>query len=233
MRMTPLLDPNSPKKAKSEPGNSKTKISSGKSSISFVESENEFLAREGIVVIKALDEDTLNNIIWPMHKILHDQNHSALKLVIDSPGGDIGYASKIVTMIRQATKPVIAEVIHAYSAGALIATQCHHRLCHSGATFMLHRAWSVAWGHDKEMEEQMKVTKQANEFVTNLLCERTKITPEMWEEKSKNDWWITPIQAKKLGIVDEIIDDSDYAIPPDYFQEQLKLERRFRSKLGI
>lgn len=213
---------------KSDPTKLKNSKASDGSSSSKLRKE---LLDKNVILLEEVGDDFVENVIWPFVKLSADGNVGKIRLLINSPGGYITEMFQLISMIRNSEKPVIAEVMRAYSAAFMITTQCHERVAYEGSVLMYHCPWTIAFGNSEEIQEQTKYMRQMTKYGEGLVLQRTKIDPEVIKQYRHRDWWMTAREAKKLGVVDRIHEEKDYALSPDYVQERIKVEERVMKKL--
>lgn len=129
-------------------------------------------------------------------------------LHISSYGGSVPDGFGLISVMNKSTTPVDTVVEgYAMSMALVIASQGRHRRCHSLSTYMLHQMVVEFEGKMKDMSEDMEENERVENLLFDILMKRTKITNKQISKnkKSKKDWYITPKEALKLGIVDEII----------------------------
>lgn len=170
---------------------------------------------KGVLQIQDVNENFYDTVVHPFKELVEDNNVSTIQLVINSNGGLTTLAGQLCSWIRSSPKPVIAEIITAISAGFVIATQCHFRICYPASMMMHHEAWMSAYGNKDEISRMMPILESADDYVDKIVEERTKITKEIVDKHRGRDWWITPDEALKLGVVDVIFDDNYQVDPSD------------------
>ena len=189
------------------------------------------LLEKGVILIEDVDEDFLADVIWPFVKLSGDANCGRIRLLINSPGGYVTEMSQLISMIRNSQKPVIAEIVRAYSAGFIIASQCHERVAYRGSNFMYHLPWGGAHGNIEEIDQQTKYLKDMTTYMENLVAERTKIGIDKLQEYRHQDWWMGSKEALRLGVIDRIHEEETYALNPEYIQDRIKKEQKLMDKL--
>lgn len=177
-----------------------------------VRSRRQYMSR-GVLQIQDVDENFYDTVVHPFKELVEDNNVNTIQLVINSNGGLTTLAGQLCSWIRSSPKPVIAEIITAISAGFVIATQCHFRICYPASMMMHHEAWMSAYGNKDEISRMMPILESADDYVDKIVEERTKITKEIVNKHRGRDWWITPEEALRLGVVDTIFNDN-YQIDP-------------------
>lgn len=194
----------------------------------IMQSNKEQLRKEltdrGVILVEAVDESFLDNVIWPFAKLASDNNIPKIKLLMNSPGGYLIPMFQLITMIRSCNKPVVAEVMFAASAAFMIASQCHDRIAYQGSLFMHHLPWTIVSGNMDEIERQTHYQRFATEYTEKLLIQRTKLTRKELKERRDQDWWMTAKDALQYGVIDRIVSEDTYALDPALVQKKLKKE---------
>jgi ATP-dependent Clp protease protease subunit len=135
-------------------------------------------------------------------------NPEPIKLYIDSYGGAVYQILGCISIIENSKTPIhtIATGV-AMSCGFMLLISGHKRYCYKYSTPLYHQVSSVKWGKLKDLEEDLEETKRLQKILEKLTLEKTKITKQKLKQvfEGKRDWYMTPIEAKKLGVVDEIL----------------------------
>lgn len=132
-----------------------------------------------------------------------------IKLILNSPGGDVYDGIGLVDAIEQSETPVHIYVHgQAQSMGFAIATCGHYRYASKRTTFMYHE---ISWEtnreklqyHEQEVEEGKRLWKVYDDIVTA----NTKITQKKLDQvkRAHKEWYMTADEALELGVIDEVI----------------------------
>ena len=131
-----------------------------------------------------------------------------INLFCDSYGGYVYQCLGLLGVIEKSQTPVHTIVTGcAMSCGFLIAITGHKRFAYDKATFMYHQISSGAIGKLKDIEEEVIESKRLQKILEEHTLAKTKMTEKELEKcyDEKKDWYITPKQALKYGIIDSII----------------------------
>lgn len=135
----------------------------------------------------------------------------AITMYINSPGGEAYSGLALFDMVDVYNRTEGSIDTHCdglcASAAVLPYLAGKHRTCGKNASFMIHSVASFVIGKLKTMEENVAECKRLEKRYFDIIVKHTSITKDQLQEisKTKKDWWITADEAKKLGIVDEII----------------------------
>ena len=132
-----------------------------------------------------------------------------IKLILNSPGGEVYDGIGIVDVIEQSLTPVHIYVHgQAQSMGFAIATCGHYRYASKRTTFMYHEiSWETSREklqyHDQELREGRRLWK----VYDNIIITNTNIPLKTLEQvrKTHKEWYMTAQEALELGVIDEII----------------------------
>ena len=132
-----------------------------------------------------------------------------IELIVSSFGGCAYSGFALVSTILLSKTPVHTICLgKAMSMGFLIFVAVHKRYAHRLSTFMYHEI--RGWNHGELT--QVKRTLEEWERLQNLYDEyvlkRTSLLKEKLDEVKEKclDWYISAEEAKKLGIVDELLE---------------------------
>lgn len=126
-------------------------------------------------------------------------------IIIDSPGGDVQATLTIIDAIKLSHTPVITVNIGAaYSGGFFVFINGDRRIAYPHSTFLYHEGCTEMGGDANKFQNWSDFYKKILLRLKETTLSNTKITPELYEEKRRDDWWIEAEEAVSLGIADEI-----------------------------
>ena len=140
------------------------------------------------------------------------ENIPAVNVYVDSPGGSIYSMFTIYDKLVQLQKHCI---VNMYGSGFIasaavpifLSIDKKYRKCTKNTTFLIHQGSDMEWGTLKDIEDQTAELKRLNDRSFNIIMQNTSISKEQLNDvyEKKKDWIISAEEAKKLGIVSEII----------------------------
>jgi len=168
--------------------------------------------------VLVLGEITNENICEAMEAIYEinneDKNKEAdkrepIKLILNSPGGDVYDGIGLIDIIEQSVTPIHIYVHgQAQSMGFAVATCGHYRYASKRTTFMYHE---ISWEASREKlqyhEQEVKEGKRIWQLYDDIILANTKIPAKTLEQvrKMHTEWYMTAQEALKWGVIDEII----------------------------
>jgi ATP-dependent Clp protease protease subunit len=180
------------------------------------------IARErNLYLSHQIDQDSINELSRAIVEInkddeylgklvgLHGMSYTPkpINLYIDSYGGQVYQCLGLIGIMDKSVVPVHTIVTGtAMSCGFIIGISGHKRYAYNTSTFMYHQVSGGVVGKLKDMEADVVETKRLQLILEQITLSKTKITINDLEDnyKCKNEWYITPTEALKLGIIDEI-----------------------------
>lgn len=137
-----------------------------------------------------------------------DYTPQPIKLYLDSYGGDIYTTMGLVGVIESSITPVHTYITgSAMSAGFLILISGHKRFCYKYSSLMYHQISGESSGQARQQELDVEENRRIMEIMEDIVLSKTKISKRKLKQvyNTKDDWYISPEEALKLSIIDEII----------------------------
>ena len=167
------------------------------------------LLKEGIIFLGGPITDAVaNTIIAQMLFLQHQHPDREVTLYINSPGGSVTAALAIYDTMQYLKSGVATICIGMAASGAavlLAAGKKGKRFALPNSKILLHQVMGEAGGQATEIEiaakQILKVKKQLNQ----ILSKHTGQSLTKIEKDTDRDFWLTPEEAKKYGIIDAII----------------------------
>jgi ATP-dependent Clp protease protease subunit len=134
------------------------------------------------------------------------KDRQPIKIFIDSGGGDLCATLTMIDAIKMSKTPVwTINVGAAYSGGFFTFISGHKRFAYPHSTFLYHEG-HMEYGGDAGKFRNLTdfYTKKQLPMLKDITLKNTNISDELYEEKKRDDWWITADEALELGICDEI-----------------------------
>ncbi|MBP6884847.1 MAG: ATP-dependent Clp protease proteolytic subunit [Candidatus Pacebacteria bacterium] len=167
------------------------------------------LLRERIIFLGGpIDDHTANIIIAQLLFLENEDPKKDIKLYINSPGGSVTSAMAIYDTMNH-VKPDVSTVCVgiAASAAAVLLSSGHKgkRFCLPNSEVMIHQVMGGVEGQASDIAITAKHILRTKENLNRILAKNSGKTPAQIEKDSDRDYYMTSDEAKKYGIVDEII----------------------------
>jgi len=155
-----------------------------------------------------IDDNIANIVIVQLLHLEHEDPKKDIMLYINSPGGSVTAAMAIFDTMNH-VKPDVQTICVglAASAGAVLLSSGTKgkRFALPNAEVMIHQVMGGAEGQASDIEIVAKHILKTKEKLNKLLAKNTGKTFEQVEKDSDRDYYMSAEEAKKYGLIDEII----------------------------
>lgn len=143
---------------------------------------------------------------------LTDENEE-LKVIINSPGGDVQAGQEIYSILKDVKNHVTIEVQSmAASAASMIAMAGDTVKMSPVALLMIHNASTCTSGDYRDMQHTADVLQTVNTAIMQAYIAKTGKTEAELREMMDKETWLTANQCIEHGFADEIIKDEKQSI---------------------
>jgi len=151
------------------------------------------LLKERIVFLGGpIDDPLANTIIAQLLFLEHQDSKKDILLYVNSPGGSVTSTLAIYDTMQ-------------YVKVILAAGKKGKRFALPNAEILLHQVMGEAGGQATEIEIAAKQILRVKKQLNQILAKHTGQPIAKISKETDRDFWLTPEEAKKYGIVDEII----------------------------
>ena len=171
------------------------------------------LMMDRIIFMGVPVNDYVANVIQAQLLFLesHDPNRD-IQMFINSPGGSVIDGMGIYDTM-QYVSPDVATICTglAASMGAVLlaAGKEGKRTCLKHSRVMIHQPSGGMQGQFTDMEISYNLIKQLRKELYDILAHHTGQSYKNIEKDSERDKWMTSYEAKKYGIVDEVLERAE------------------------
>jgi len=154
-------------------------------------------------VNKALAERVIRQLL-----LLEAESSDPIKVMIDSPGGDVNAGYAIFDMIRFVNAPVYTIGMGLVaSAGALIllAAPKDRRIGLPNSAYLIHQPLSGMRGVATEIEIHAKEMEKLRIKLNQLIADETGQSMVQVEKDTDRDYWLDAPEAVKYGLLSRVV----------------------------
>ncbi|MCA9523929.1 MAG: ATP-dependent Clp protease proteolytic subunit [Myxococcales bacterium] len=142
---------------------------------------------------------------------LNSVSHDPIFLMINSPGGSVAAGFVLIDVMKSIESPVYAVIESAaYSMGAIIAVFCSKRYMYKHATMMFHEASYGTLGEDPSIRSRIGFNSRYLDKLHKEIAARIGMSPKQYRTKIRDGWWLLADEAKKAGVIDEVVEKISY-----------------------
>lgn len=167
------------------------------------------LLKDRIVLLGSEVNDTVASLICAQLLFLESQDpEKEINLYINSPGGSVTAGLAIYDTMRFISSPVATVCMgRAASMGAflLAAGEPGMRFALPNSQIMIHQPSGGFQGQATDIEIHAREVLRLKERLNRMLAENTKRPYEDVAKATERDNFLTPEEAKELGIIDRVL----------------------------
>jgi ATP-dependent Clp protease protease subunit len=167
------------------------------------------LLKERIVFLSgAIDDDVANIVIAQLLFLESEDPKKDIKLYIHSPGGSVSAAMAIYDTMNH-IKPDVSTIcvgIAASAAAVLLSSGTKgKRFALPNSEVMIHQVMGGAEGQASDIAITARHILRTKENLNKILSKNTGKSVELVEKDSDRDNYMTADEAKKYGLIDEVM----------------------------
>ncbi len=134
-----------------------------------------------------------------------------VSLYINSPGGSVDDTLAIYDTMQFLSCNVATYCVGQAASGAamiLAAGTKGKRFALPHSKVMIHQPWGGVTGQASDIKIQAEEILKSKRMLNELLAKHTGRDVEQIERETERDRYLTPLEAKEYGIVDEILEET-------------------------
>ena len=167
------------------------------------------LLKERIIFLGSpIDDDSANIVIAQMLFLESEDPKKDIKLYIHSPGGSVSAAMAIYDTMNH-VKPDVSTIcigIAASAAAVILSSGTKgKRFALPNSEVMIHQVMGGAEGQASDIAITAKHILRTKENLNKILARNTGKTVEQVEKDSDRDYYMSAEEAKKYGLIDEVM----------------------------
>ncbi len=167
------------------------------------------LLKERIIFLgEPIDDAVVNTVIAQLLFLDAESSSDDIKIYINSPGGSVTAAMALYDSMQHVKADVSTIVLgQAASAAAVLlaAGAKGKRFALPNARIMIHQVMGGVEGQQKDVEIQAREMLRIKNQINEILAKHTGQTLKKIENDTDRDYFMTPDEAKKYGLIDKII----------------------------
>lgn len=138
-------------------------------------------------------------------KTLNEIDAPVINLRINSPGGDVFAARAIEQAIREHPSQVVAHIDgYAASAASYIALAADQVKIAEGGFYMIHKAWTVAFGNADDLKDTAALLEKIDESLVSTYANATGQEADQIRTWMTDETWFNADEAVANGFADQI-----------------------------
>lgn len=161
------------------------------------------------------------------------ENENELRIVIDSPGGDVFEGVTIFNVIRDFARNnpsvkittyiqgMAASMASAIALAANAVSDSNKVIAEDNSIFMIHDAWGFVVGNENDMREAAEYFAMIDSMLSSIYMRKTGKSEDDIRSMMDAETWLWGKNILEAGFVDEIIDGENKADEPANMNDSL------------
>ena len=166
------------------------------------------LLKDRIIFIGPVDDQVANVVIAQMLFLVSENKNQDINVYINSPGGHVTAGLAIYDTMQFVQCDIATYCIgQAASMGAVLLAAGAKGKRHSlpNSRIMIHQPWGGAQGTASDIQIQAEEIGRMKKSLIQILAQHTGQTNEQIEKDGDRDFFMSAVQAKEYGLVDQVI----------------------------
>lgn len=158
-----------------------------------------------------IHDASANLIVMKLLYLQSENRHQDIHFYINSPGGSVTSTMAIYDTMQFISCPVATYCVGLAASGAAILVAGGakgKRFILPHAKMMIHQPYGEVGGQVSDIEIQAKDILDTREVLNKILADHTGQPMEIISKDTDRDRFMTAIQAKEYGLVDELLVNS-------------------------
>lgn len=173
---------------------------------------HQLLNNRTILFNTVIDEDIVEKIYLPLKEFEDDSSVEPVTLILNSPGGSVADGFFLAHYIAHYKKKLNILVLGyaASMAAVILAAGGHnenvHRMCYPSTYALVHDGYiTMESSESKTAQDFMAFNDKVDNDIKDFIIKHTNITQELYDSKTRHQWFISAQEMKELNFIDEIL----------------------------
>lgn len=166
------------------------------------------MLQDRIIMLNGEINDQVATIVVSCLLYLESKSNEKISLYINSPGGSVNAGLEIIDTMNFISSPVETICLGSAMSMAAVILSCGEkgkRYALPNSEIMIHQPSGGFEGVEMDVAIYAKRLAKTKNAIYSLLEERCGKSKEEIEKKSERDCFLTPLEAKEFGIIDDIL----------------------------
>lgn len=168
------------------------------------------LMMDRVIFLGTPIEDQVANIVQAQLLFLQSvDSMKDIQIYINSPGGDV-YAGLGIYDTMQIVEPDVSTICTGMAASMAAVLLCagvkNKRSALKHSRIMIHQPIGGTQGQASDIEITVREILKLKKELYEIISKHSGLPIEKIEKDSDRDYWMTSIEAKKYGMIDEVLE---------------------------
>lgn len=172
----------------------------------------QLLKKRTVIFNSDVDESIVETVFLPLKNFEEDDSQEPVTLILNSSGGSVSDGFFLANYLTTYSKPLTI-LVTGYAASMAAVILCGGgknpnvtRVCYPSTYALIHDGYiALTASEAKTAADIMNFNDSIDKQIKDFIIENTNITPELYESKSRHQWFISAEEMKKLNLIDKIL----------------------------
>jgi ATP-dependent Clp protease protease subunit len=174
---------------------------------------NQLLNHRTVVFNSEISENIIESLYLPLKDFENDDIMEPVTIILNSVGGSVSDGFFLANYLTTYKKPVNLYVMgYAASMAFVVLAACGKnpnitRYCYPSSYFLCHDGYvAISPSESKTAADIMEWNDKVDRNIRDFIIKNTNITEELYDSKTRKQWFITAQEGKELGLIDIILE---------------------------
>lgn len=174
---------------------------------------NQLLNHRTVVFNSEISENIIESLYLPLKDFENDDIMEPVTIILNSVGGSVSDGFFLANYLTTYKKPVNLYVMgYAASMAFVVLAACGKnpnitRYCYPSSYFLCHDGYvAISPSESKTAADIMEWNDRVDRNIRDFIIKNTNITEELYDSKTRKQWFITAQEGKELGLIDIILE---------------------------
>jgi ATP-dependent Clp protease protease subunit len=172
----------------------------------------QLLHNRTIIFNREVDSDIIETIYLPLRDFEKDDSEKPVTLILNSIGGSVSDGFFLASYLTKYKKKlnILVTGYAASMATVILAAGGKNdnitRMCYPSTYGLIHDGYvALSASESKTAEDIMSFNKKVDQDIRQFIIDNTNITPEQFDSKARQQWFLSAEEMKEFGLIDEIL----------------------------
>ena len=175
---------------------------------------HQLLHKRTIIFNTEIDENVIETVYLPLKEFEEDDSDKPVTMILNSAGGSVTDGFFLANYLTTYKKPLTI-IVTGYAASMAAIILCAGgknpnitRVCYPSSYALIHDGYiALSSTEAKTAADIMNFNDQVDDDIKKFIIANTNITLDMYNSKSRHQWFLSSKEMLELNLVDKILGD--------------------------
>lgn len=168
------------------------------------------LENRTIILNDEISSNIIEMVVLPLIEMDNDGTGKEIKIIINSPGGDVYNGFALVSAIENSTSPITIQIMGmAASMATFVAMASHNKvnvktICSPYSVSLIHSGSNILAGSAHSVRDTFKFSERYETRIKDYILTHSSIDEAMYAQIERQEFWMDSDDMLKYEIVQEV-----------------------------